>query len=270
MLSFSEFNNRFSAKFNKKLKKLCDPLFTAFGMNSFYYQAIKSDGNFLSICTDVELMDHYFVGTTLYRTNPFITQFSQIKSGLFMPEMIDDEELHSSHLELREKYGVHYFSLIVRKEGNVCHEFGFGRPEENKKTELLFLNQLGLIHKFINHFERELNFVINEMHHNPVSLKKDPALYEKKLIIPTTDLNLEEKEQFLNALGLSSEPNIQLTRREKNCADELLKGKTAAEIAASLHLSPRTVEHYLQVMKDKLDCKNKSELFSKLQAQYLY
>jgi DNA-binding CsgD family transcriptional regulator len=56
-----------------------------------------------------------------------------------------------------------------------------------------------------------------------------------------------------------------LSEREKECLQQLLLGKTAAEIGQSLHLSPRTVESYLENLKEKLSCDTKRELFSRAQ-----
>lgn len=53
-----------------------------------------------------------------------------------------------------------------------------------------------------------------------------------------------------------------LTIREKECLRLQIKGKTAKETAALLFISPRTVEYHFENVKDKLDCKNKKELFA--------
>lgn len=56
-----------------------------------------------------------------------------------------------------------------------------------------------------------------------------------------------------------------LSDREVACLQQLLLGKTAPEIAQSLHISPRTVESYFENLKDKLSCHSKRELFSRAQ-----
>lgn len=56
-----------------------------------------------------------------------------------------------------------------------------------------------------------------------------------------------------------------LSDRERECLQQLLLGKTATEIGQALHLSPRTVESYLENLKEKLSCHSKRELFSRAQ-----
>lgn len=59
-------------------------------------------------------------------------------------------------------------------------------------------------------------------------------------------------------------PDVIFTRREAECMMEFLNGKTILAVAKTLSISHRTVEFYLKKMKNKLDCKTKSELISKI------
>ncbi|MEI8055402.1 MAG: helix-turn-helix transcriptional regulator [bacterium] len=56
------------------------------------------------------------------------------------------------------------------------------------------------------------------------------------------------------------------TKREAECMACLLKGKTIANVAAILKLSPRTVEYYIKNMKAKLLCRTKFELIDLVRA----
>lgn len=70
----------------------------------------------------------------------------------------------------------------------------------------------------------------------------------------------DEVRKFL----LTRQPETKsLTKRQLDCLYYLTKGMTIKEIAKSLSLSPRTVEHYLETIKDKLNCHSRSELFAK-------
>ena len=56
---------------------------------------------------------------------------------------------------------------------------------------------------------------------------------------------------------------FKLTKRECECVFLLIRGKTAKEIAALLSLSKRTVESYIENIKNKMDCQNKAEILVK-------
>lgn len=59
------------------------------------------------------------------------------------------------------------------------------------------------------------------------------------------------------------EHDDKLTPRQIDCLYFLVKGFTVKQIAKQLALSPRTVEHYLEAVKVKLDCYTRADLISK-------
>jgi len=56
---------------------------------------------------------------------------------------------------------------------------------------------------------------------------------------------------------------FKLTKRECECVFLLIRGKTAKEIASLLSLSKRTVESYIENIKNKMNCQNKVEILVK-------
>ena len=54
-----------------------------------------------------------------------------------------------------------------------------------------------------------------------------------------------------------------LSERQNECLFYLIRGKSCREIAAILALSPRTIETHVEEIKNKLGCKNKSEVIEK-------
>lgn len=74
---------------------------------------------------------------------------------------------------------------------------------------------------------------------------------------------------FLSTLSMPSQHEInRLTTRELQCIDYLLQGLNNKNIAIKLHLSTRTVEAYIENIKEKLCCRNKIELIIKLTKHY--
>jgi DNA-binding NarL/FixJ family response regulator len=54
--------------------------------------------------------------------------------------------------------------------------------------------------------------------------------------------------------------NFSLTDREKSVLDLLSEGMSNAQIAATLYLSPRTIEKYVTNLLRKTDTNNRAEL----------
>ena len=57
--------------------------------------------------------------------------------------------------------------------------------------------------------------------------------------------------------------STELTDQQLECLFYLVKGKTIRKIGETMKLSHRTVEHYLEAVKSKLDCKTREELIEK-------
>lgn len=58
-------------------------------------------------------------------------------------------------------------------------------------------------------------------------------------------------------------PEHALTPREEECLFFLLRGHTARSMAALLHLSVRTIEGYLDQLKDRFHCDSKADLIER-------
>ena len=55
-----------------------------------------------------------------------------------------------------------------------------------------------------------------------------------------------------------------LSKQQKICATYLLQGLTNKDIALKMNLSRRTIESYIETMKNKFHCRNKTQLILKL------
>ncbi len=116
---------------------------------------------------------------------------------------------------------------------------------------------------------------------------KMPWYNEENKLIGTFGLGIVERQHSLpitlekiTKFGLLYEPliekkppsikiehlynNIHLTAREKEVLSYLIRGKTARDTANMLNLSTRTVEHYLESLKNKFDVSSKAALIEKI------
>lgn len=94
-----------------------------------------------------------------------------------------------------------------------------------------------------------------------ISLGKAP-LAESLLQIADLGL-LNSENKIKNVIGTEFN-NVYLSKQQLICAKFLLNGMTAKEIANKINLSSRTVESYIDIIKTKLKCYNKTELILKL------
>ena len=83
--------------------------------------------------------------------------------------------------------------------------------------------------------------------------------------------SLADSLEHITKLGLLSHTlpgmeieNAYLSKREQECLYHYVRGKSAREISHILPLSKRTIEHYLENVKLKLNVSKKSELIDKV------
>lgn len=82
------------------------------------------------------------------------------------------------------------------------------------------------------------------------------CLHELSQYCDDAQLRKKLKEQTI----LLKATQLGLTQQQANCLLQLIKGKSIKQIANTISLSPRTVEHYLETVKIKLNCYSRSEL----------
>jgi DNA-binding CsgD family transcriptional regulator len=119
---------------------------------------------------------------------------------------------------------------------------------------------------------------------------KNPLINNDGKITGTSSLCLDMDRQSINNLllyGTITDYNVakslgktysidapfqkyNLSKRESECLFYWLRGKTAKDIAAIMQLSPRTIETFLDRVKNKLGCFTKAEVFDKAHAEDLF
>lgn len=73
-------------------------------------------------------------------------------------------------------------------------------------------------------------------------------------------------ESAIRVASFGSPGNLALTRREKECLAWASEGKTTAEIAAILGITPRTVTYYIQQVLGKTHSTNRDQAIAKAMA----
>jgi DNA-binding CsgD family transcriptional regulator len=111
-------------------------------------------------------------------------------------------------------------------------------------------------------FEKTL--CIHKKEHQSFSYKI-PLTGRFQKIIGTTGsalvIQTENVELLQSASTICKKDN--LSKRQLDCLIYLAKGMTAKETSKILNLSCRTIEYYIAILKDKLNCKSKSDLIKK-------
>jgi DNA-binding CsgD family transcriptional regulator len=150
---------------------------------------------------------------------------------------------------------------------NYVDSFEFLAKENDPYALNRFLNNLELIKHFTSYFYDKAEDLIKEGEKNPIVF----PMPRMSLTTQETEHKKLNKKEFLQAhpiTKLSFENSLQqkitLSKRDIDCAQLLAQGLTAREIGKRLHLSVRTIESRINILKQKTFCTSKQELGEQL------
>jgi len=136
---------------------------------------------------------------------------------------------------IRTKQNRIYVESALSHDGKINQFLSLKRPFHSTAGKLIGTYGLSVLLNEKTNIHSALDMVSCII--DPFNLRKN------KLIAPTSTHNL--------------------TPQQFKCLLHLVKGMTIRQIATTLELSPKTVEHYLDAVKTKLNCSSRSELISK-------
>lgn len=245
------------------VKKCCKPL-NHLGITCFYYVHIKNNGDYI-LLTDCPHIDDYYFDEKLYVEDPYIRHPSNYQSGFFLFEQNQKHQFDQSLAYLVQNFKMTPLIGFCERNTDSVEHYGFwGRSDRKNSFMDVYLKYSTLLKAFTDHFKKECREV----------LRSDSVPYLSLTDLIGTDFitsaiknnkgNQDLINKYLNEIGLGNEVKKAslLTPREKECIMHILKGKSAKESAQVLDLSHRTVEHYLENVKNKFGCQFKNELFS--------
>lgn len=261
--------NNISLTSNKDIKLICAPLMANTPVEVFGYSRIYPDG------ARFELSNH-----SEHLKNAFLTRAKMKR--VYTPSVIPDEQryllvtpwianMHNpSQSILKEQlYSQHdLFNIgnefcIIKKQDRYVEIFHFYANKDIVGIENYYLNNLSIFEQFALYFLDKAN---NFMHSAEDNCIIKPWRNAQSETISTTKTT--KKNDLFEQLKLTkfhfTKKNLQenLTKRELDCVFQLIKGKTNKEIAASLHVSHRTIEGHIDSLYLKTQLQNRSDLIA--------
>lgn len=211
------------------------------GISYFTYTRSEDDGSRIYLSSHANIMENYF-SKKLYLNGNTEAKPSKYHSQIIFWDTLLNQNIFKFSRSQNVDYGIY----IIKAHNTYCEFFGFATKKGNVNIINTYLNQLDTLKKFIDYFLEKAQFLVKQVE-------------EQKIILPFRKL-IAKNNQLLHQAAFS--------KRQSECVDLLLSGKTTKEIANHLQLSPRTIEHYINTIKNKFGCKNKTELAVKLMKIY--
>jgi DNA-binding CsgD family transcriptional regulator len=256
----------YNDKLFDRLNRLSKPLQESFSIDMFGCIINTSDGYFTHVSNHPEIASLYlsklcFVKCPLFSHPRNFQNDQYILTGDWNNNLfIESQSL------LKERYGVYNFLNICVVDDKRASIIWFSSTKEQVSLSSIFANNLSAFKSFCRYFLEEWQPYQFKMERYYADINKFEWNIYHKENLNLDNFKCERMRDFLIKIGEIKRRLIKaLSKQELECANLLTSGYSCPAIAKQLLLSPRTVESYLNHVKDKLDCYSKGELFKCLQ-----
>ncbi|MBS0351747.1 MAG: helix-turn-helix transcriptional regulator [Proteobacteria bacterium] len=271
------FNNHVTFKSGNEVYQICRPFLETFQFKHFTFCRKYFNGSRAILTTTTEtLYDLY-----LNKEYIFSKEYSQERNTLFdvligknagyyfQSEVIDHIpqklfnlkklSIQQAQYERKRQNIIDRFSLVIKNEQ--YYEFFIFFIAPNSVAKYLLINNLEVFHHFRLYFLDKAQKLIADAENNKF-LQSLNLTYNNTVIIPNNMGKLLE-EMKINRFYINGSKNY-LTRQEMICATYLTHAYTAKQIAKTMHISPRTVETYIEKIREKFHSSDRSVLIEYL------
>lgn len=254
-----------------EIRQLCLPL-TKHQITFFDYFRVYKDGG-RSILTNDALRLRQVLSIEKAEAVAYGDSLNELKSGYFLwdhaaellPNRFRNLFLEKKRIS-RENFSIDHGLTIFKNTKDYCDYYNFASTPSNSGIINFYINNFDYFENFILYFSENANSLLQTSYSNKVYFPNAKQLIRNVNFIPTSDSDkhgineIKPKRYYLN----NDLKNRYLTHQEFTCASHVIQGHSIKESAKLLNISPRTVEFYLNEVKQKLSAKNLIEMAAKL------
>lgn len=167
---------------------------------------------------------------------------------------------------LADEMGLFYPFTIIEKNSQGIDYYHFASNTTNKQINQTYIANLDLLKLFISYFKENVSqskalskayqFTFDVNSAPKTSFEDDSIIYDRSDFIQSIHSGKKQSRLQIDSVLLSM--------RQSEILRQVVRGKTMKEISRVMNLSPRTVGHYFDTIKNKLNVSSRSELISKV------
>lgn len=247
----------------ENLNEIAHPLYECFGIQLLTYRRFFNNGDLLHLSNSPCWLDHSntYNHWTSYRTLQRIqeTPTQGYKTFIWSETPDPQDSVYGALYEFDLWNG----ATVYEKNGSSTEVWAFSGKKDNPLIQDIYLNNFSIIKRFILYFQDKAKEILDTTDRSKI-ITGHPKL------VDTPDAGENEaidsfikKTQITRYALKSSEKDIYLSKREAQCIFHLSHGKGVKEIGQLLCLSPRTVEFYVNNLKEKTGDVSKQALLKK-------
>ncbi len=254
------FENQYIFSVGDEMRSICHDFLQAKNLNHFAYVRLYNDNATFTLTTDpgvsVDYYQHKFYNTVDYHN---ATREHQSATLLWVALSPKDYTLTKY---VRDYHNLANGFLIIKKSPEFVERFTFATTPDNVGINNLYISQLGDFYNFCFYFKEKAKKLIEKAHEDRFILHdaKFSNVSERGIHYPESRPKIIINEPAFKKLYYGSSFTQSLTRREFQCLAALSEGMQIKEISKKLSLQTRTVNFYLENIKDKIGLYSRREL----------
>ena len=241
--------------------EICKPLLTYTLVDYFDYHRFCFDGRHVHLSTHAAYANDYITeqcDPSLQEFQHNLHRYAFMSTDMPLPALAVNKKQFQTNIQLASDFG-HPHRLYILAPFDTHYEVcGFGTQKITSGVAEYLINHIDIFEKHIVYFRSKAKKLIEQSSRIPYFFdlkttshndKKERALYSDR----------KGFNQAIENLNLSI-GDITFSPRQSLCYKYFATGRTMKEIAKILNISHRTVEGYIEEIKNKLNCRYKSEL----------
>lgn len=241
----------FQRKVMPQILRICEPIFKRFNICFFSHVRNFHDGTFTSLMSQVDVTEFYL--NNQYKINFSLGRGFTLESGCYIAEHIGNKLSAQGRAAICQRFNLANFFYIVEQHENYDDMFSFATTPDNNTIINSYINEVAIFNHFILYYKDQAKYLLQDA--DRIRYTSDYFFKENVSIncgVPT--------DEILNEMPLKKIPihgnlgEVIISKRELECWKYVIQNYTFKEIGQFLGLSNRTVETYVNNLKNKLGC----------------
>ncbi len=248
-----DLNKHFSLTSSSDVATICQPL-SNLGVTYFNYIKIYNEDGSRELLTNNASWIEHFYRNSLYSSVGAIDVEYLLPKGYFLwSELDSDDPVYSQG---RESFNIdNGVSFVVRRE-DITYLYIFASTRSNNKINNFYTRNIDLFKRFMLFFNEQASGLMKAASENRIYLPDKQVASSQKL--NQIDISVQSREEFYEKTLMerfylfTESEDFYLTRKQAECAAYLVAGATAKQCGKKLGISHRTVQGYIDDIKNKI------------------
>ncbi len=245
-------NNHFSLTSSINVDALCEPL-KRVDITYFNYLKIDTHNGSRELLTNNAEWIDYFYQQAFYLSAGAVSVEHLLPKGYFLWSELDVQD--PVYQIGREFFNIDNGITFVVKKPSTTQLYIFASQRNNEQINHFYVKNLDCLRRFILYFHDKGAPLLKEVQKNRILLPQSQCVPDHRSDTVIAD---DDREQFYSSTDIDRYylihdcDDLYLTKKQAECAALLAAGATNKYCAKKLSISPRTVEDYLNTIKEKI------------------